>query len=135
VSAPVQAALPILLEARHAFQARMHQRIADNLAWLERACRAGPAGRNNAFEPLPADGGWVTLLRMPDTRSDEAWAIELLADDVITHPGHFYDADAEPLLVVSLIVEAKTFESGLSRIAAAAGSPAPPAEDGIRKVT
>jgi len=110
VGGPVQAALPALLEARLDFQARVHARLAAN-----RTCLAGLHG----VEVLPADGGWVAMLRLPDGRSDEDWALELLRRDVIVHPGYFYDAGIESTVVVSLIVEDATFAEGLARIDAA----------------
>ena len=35
---------------------------------------------------------------------------------VIVHPGHFYDAEDEPMLVVSLIVEPERFATGIDAI-------------------
>lgn len=118
VAAPVQNALPRLLEARHAFQARVRERIGANQARLRELCASQPE-----LEVLEAEGGWVAVLRMPSRRSDEEWALELLRRDVVVHPGHFYDF-AEPwYLVVSLIVEAEVFAEALSRIEDALKAP------------
>jgi alanine-synthesizing transaminase len=109
VATPVQDALPALLEARRNWQPRVIDRIATNLARLDAA-----VVRHPALEARTGDGGWVAPLRVPATRSEEAWALELLRRDVVVHPGHFYDADDEPLLVVSLIVAPERFDAGLT---------------------
>jgi hypothetical protein len=111
VSTPVQAALPALLESRHAFQARAGARIAANLERL-RALVA----RRPELEALDAEGGWVVVLRMPSRWSDEEWALRLLDRDVIVHPGHFYDFVEPWFVVISLIVSPEAFEAGLAGI-------------------
>lgn len=115
VSSPVQRALPQLMEARHPWQARARERIAANLARLDRAAARAPRlGR------LAGDGGWVAILRAPGPRGEEEWALELLRRGVIVHPGHFYDMEGEAFLVVSLIVPPEAFDAGLARIEALA---------------
>ena len=116
VGSPVQAALPRLLEARHAFQPRVRARIGENLT----ALRALVA-RRPEFELLPAAGGWVAVLRAPHVRSDEEWALELLRHDVVVHPGHFYELEGGAYLVLSLIIEPRTLTAGLARLEALAG--------------
>jgi aspartate/methionine/tyrosine aminotransferase len=115
VGSPVQAALPRLLEARHAFQPRVRARLSANLETL----RAFTA-RRPGFALLPAAGGWVAVLRVPRVRSEEEWALELLRRDVVVHPGHFYEFEEEAHLVLSLIVEPRTLAEGLARIEALA---------------
>jgi hypothetical protein len=111
VSTPVQAALPRLLAARHAFQARVRERIAGNLALLARSLEACPE-----LDLLRAEGGWVATLRLPRRRSEEEWVLGLLRRDVVVHPGHFYDFADEAYVVVSLIVEPRVFAEGLARM-------------------
>jgi alanine-synthesizing transaminase len=113
VSTPAQLALPRLLEARPAFQARVRERLAENLEQLAAFSRARPE-----VSRLAADGGWVAVLKLPARRSGEAWALELLRRDVVVHPGHFYDLPGEATVVVSLIVEPGVFGAGLARFAA-----------------
>ena len=51
---------------------------------------------------------------MPATRTDEEFAIELLATKgVYVHPGHFYDFSLEGYVVVSLIASLRDFASGM----------------------
>ncbi len=112
VGSPVQAALPALLELRHAFAARVGERVAVNLAALASLVRARPE-----CSLLPAAGGWTAIVRVPATRTDEAWALALLDAGVAVHPGHFYDLENGEYLVVSLIVEPAPFAAGLDVIA------------------
>jgi hypothetical protein len=111
VGSPVQAALPRLLEARHTFQPRVRARLRENLEVV----RAFVA-RRPEFELLPAAGGWVGVLRVPNVRSEEEWTLELLRRDVVVHPGHFYEMDGGAHLVLSLIVEPPRLAEGLSRL-------------------
>lgn len=117
VAAPVQYALPDLLALRHTFASRVAGRLAANLAAIASLVRERPE-----VSMLPADGGWTAVLRMPATRTDEAWALALLERGVAVHPGHFYDFAAGEHLVLSLIVEPATFTAGLLAIAAELGA-------------
>ena len=58
------------------------------------------------------------MLRVPEVRSDEDWALELLRRGVVAHPGHFYDFAAGAHLVLSLIVAPAVFTAGLEQIEA-----------------
>ena len=113
VSTPVELALPRLLAARHGFQARVRERLRANLAALDDCARRRPE-----LSRLHAVGGWSATLRLPARRDEEEWALELLRRDVIVHPGHFYDFESGPHLVLSLIVEPEVFARGLERLEA-----------------
>jgi hypothetical protein len=115
VATPVQLALPRLLEARHAFQARARERLARNLAEI-RALVA----RRPELELCRADGGWAAVLRVPAGRSEEEWALGLLRRGVVAHPGHFYDFPREAYLVVSLVVPPVVLARGLAELEALA---------------
>src|SRR2546428_637701 len=66
-----------------------------------------------------AEGGWKAILRLPSTRIDEDWAMDLRrADGVLVHPGHFYDFASEGFLVVSLLTKPETFEEGTAKVLA-----------------
>jgi aspartate/methionine/tyrosine aminotransferase len=111
VSAPLAYALPKLLEMRHTIQPQILERIRSNLVRLDEQITAGsPVSR------LAAEGGWYAVLKVPATRSDEDWAIELLSQDsVLVHPGHFYDFTSEGHLVISLLPPAEVFREGIRR--------------------
>lgn len=111
VGTPVQNALPKLLKAREDWQTKVRRRILSNLARVRQAIAGNPA-----IELRAGAGGWVAVLRVPAVRGEEEWALELLKHDVVVHPGHFYDLDDEPHLIVSLIVPADTFSLGMEII-------------------
>jgi len=114
VSTPVQLALPELLAQRDEIQRQVKERVAANLAELDRQLAAQKAVRR-----LEVEGGWYAVLRVPATRSDEDLAIALLDEQsVVVHPGHFYDFPGEGYLVVSLITPAEIFASGIGRVLA-----------------
>ncbi|MGH7869036.1 MAG: aminotransferase class I/II-fold pyridoxal phosphate-dependent enzyme, partial [Candidatus Dormibacteraceae bacterium] len=112
VSAPVGLALPTLLETRFSIQPQVQARIRANLKRLDAMLSArSPVSR------LKAEGGWYAVLRVPAVHSDEDWAITLLEqDNVLIHPGHFYDFPANAYLVASLLTEAENFEEGMRRL-------------------
>ncbi len=104
VNGPVQRALPALLATRDRFALQTGARLAANAAALAQLCQECPA-----ISVLPADGGWSAVLRLPATRSEEAWALALLERGVAVHPGHFYDLCGGEHVVMSLIVEPQVF--------------------------
>ncbi|MBZ5545864.1 MAG: pyridoxal phosphate-dependent aminotransferase, partial [Acidobacteriia bacterium] len=114
VSAPLAHALPEMLETRRRVQPQVLARVRANLRWLdERLSPAIPLTR------LKVEGGWYAVLRLPAVRSDDDWAVELLAEDgVLVHPGHFYDFGAEGHLVISLLPPPEVFQEGIRRLLA-----------------
>jgi alanine-synthesizing transaminase len=114
VSAPVANALPALLDHRRTVQPKIKERLRSNLDCLDRMMSAG-----NGITRLRTEGGWYSILKVPDTVSDEDWAVELLTrDGVLVHPGHFYNFVSDGYLVISLITEEETFREGVARILA-----------------
>jgi aspartate/methionine/tyrosine aminotransferase len=110
--APVQVAAPVLLQARHSIQRQLCQHLRANLGELEvqlagqRLCRG-----------LRVEGGWYAVLRVPATRSDEEFALALLAQrGVFVHPGHFFDFAHDGFLVLSLITPEDEFREGVQRL-------------------
>ena len=112
MNAPIQWALPVLLEQRKSIQGQLMARVRANLAELDRQL----AGQK-ACERLNVDGGWYAVLRVPVTRSDEELAIELVREKrVLVHPGHFYDFPSDGYLVLSLITEEEEFGEGINKL-------------------
>ena len=112
VGTPVQLALPEFLSRRDGIQRQVKERVAANLAELDRQL-----AEQESVRRLDVDGGWYVVLRVPATGSDEDLAIELLErHSVIVHPGHFYDFPCEGYLVVSLITPAEIFAEGVKRV-------------------
>lgn len=109
MNAPVQLAMPALLEQRHAFQKQLLARVRRNLAELDRQLAL-----QKSCARLTVEGGWYAVLRVPATRPDEELAIELLERvGVYVHPGHFYDFPADGFLVLSLITREEGFQAGV----------------------
>jgi len=118
MNAPVQWAVPVLLEQRKTIKRQLMERVRANLAELDRQL----AGQK-ACSRLSVEGGWYAVLRVPVTRSDEELAIELVREKrVLVHPGHFYDFPGDGYLVLSLITERAEFGEGIGRVLAHLGS-------------
>jgi len=112
LSAPLALALPALLETRRALQPQVRERVRSNLHLLDERL-----GINQPVSRLEVEGGWYAALRLPSIRTDEEWALELACkDNVLVHPGHFFDFGREGHLVISLLPEREVFEEGLTRI-------------------
>ena len=114
MSAPIQLAIPALLDRRHAFQKQVIARVNENLTELDKQL----AGQKSCSR-LEVEGGWNAVIRVPATRSDEEFALELLVTKgVYVHPGYFYDFRSEGYLVVSLISPHSNFSQGLRHLLA-----------------
>jgi aspartate/methionine/tyrosine aminotransferase len=102
-SAPIQHAASAWLAGRKQFQ--------DSLIWRLRANLAAVP------EALRVEGGWYAILRLPRTRPDESWVLELLDNcGVLVQPGYFFDFETEGYAVVSLLTEPADFLEGISRL-------------------
>jgi alanine-synthesizing transaminase len=111
VNAPVQRALPNLLRLSTVTRVALRERLALNLAQLDRKLAGSVLGR------LRADAGWSVVLRAPRVVSDFEWVSGLLENEgVLVQPGLFYDFEQEGFLVVSLLPEPTTFNEGLERL-------------------
>jgi alanine-synthesizing transaminase len=112
VSTPVQVAAPSLIASGADVRAQILDRVRRNDASLRTVVARYPA-----LEVLPADAGWSAVLRVPSICPEEDLAIALLdEDDVIVHPGFFFDFASECYLVLSLLPEPATFSEGVRRI-------------------
>ena len=112
MNAPVQWAVPVMLEQRGSIQRQLLERVRGNLAELDRQL-----GAQRACQRLKVEGGWYAVLRVPVTRSDEELAIELVREkSVLVHPGHFYDFESDGYLVMSLIAPEAEFKEGVERL-------------------
>jgi alanine-synthesizing transaminase len=112
VGTPVQHALPRLLTAGTAVQQQISGRTQENLAWLRSAMAP-----DSPAQLLEVEGGWYATLRVPRTRSEEEWCLELLErDHVLVQPGYFYDFESEAFLVLSLLTPTVIFREGVRRL-------------------
>jgi len=108
VGTPVQCAAPRLLELGQDVQRQIRARTAGNLAFAREKLQGSAASL------LAVEGGWNLILRMPRVRSEEEWALELLAGcGVLVQPGYFYDFESEAFLVISLLTAPEVFREGV----------------------
>lgn len=109
MSAPQQLAIPTLFSQRFSLRSQLLQRVRTNRAELQRQL----AG-NQRCELLDADAGWYAVLRVRTNRDDEDVAIDLLQkQQVLVHPGHFYDFPNDGYFVLSLIGNPAQFLAGV----------------------
>jgi alanine-synthesizing transaminase len=114
VGTPVQLALPRLLEAGESVQQQITSRVKENLALLRERID-DPSGAR----VLQVEGGWYATVRVPRTKSEEQWCLDLLQQDhVLVQPGFFYDFETEAYLVLSLLTPAEAFREGVRRLIA-----------------
>lgn len=112
LNAPIQLAAPVLLQQRKQFQEQLMARVKANLAELD-----SQLVERRYVSRLIMEGGWYAVLRIPATRPDEEFAIELLEKrGVYLHPGHYYDFPGDGYLVVSLIAHEEEFKEGVRHI-------------------
>jgi aspartate/methionine/tyrosine aminotransferase len=112
MSAPVQWAVPVMLEQRESIQRQLLARVNANLMALD-----GQLAQQRSCQRLCVEGGWYAVLRVPVTRSDEELCIDLVRErSVLVHPGHFYDFESDGYLVLSLIPPESDFSEGVRRL-------------------
>jgi alanine-synthesizing transaminase len=111
VGAPVQCAAPALLQARDSVQRSIRERTTANLAHVREIRKA-----SSPWRVLRVEGGWYATLQAPNTNSEEEWTLELLNRGVLVQPGFFFDFESEPYLVISLLTESETFQTGVRHI-------------------
>jgi len=112
MNAPIQWAVPALLEQRESIQQQLLDRVLTNLAELDRQLAA-----QKTCQRLSVEGGWYAVLRVPVTQTDEELAVDLLRrKSVLVHPGHFYDFPSDGYLVLSLIAPPIEFAEAVQRV-------------------
>lgn len=117
-STPVLLALPELLRVCRVSELHIRARIAKNAKFLSQHLAESP------ITVRPIEGGWYAVLRLPNTRPEEAWATDFLSEcGVLVQPGYFFDFADEPYAVVSLLTPESEFAEGIARIAREASKP------------
>jgi aspartate/methionine/tyrosine aminotransferase len=107
MNAPVQSALPKWLEGRSAIQRQIQDRVAANLAELDRCLLQLPE-----VNRLELEGGWNAVLRIPALAPDEHTVLALLERGTWVHPGYFFGMKESGWLVVSLLAPEEEFQIG-----------------------
>lgn len=111
VNTPVQMALPEWLKASEQISGEILERVKENYGILE----AHPDF--SRFSGSRPEGGWYTLLNLPDSKTDEDWALHMLvAEQVLMHPGYLFDFQESHKAVISLLPEPDLFREGIRRI-------------------
>jgi alanine-synthesizing transaminase len=109
MNAPVQYALTKWLDGRAAIQGQIRERVAANLAELDRQLGEVPE-----LSRLEVEGGWYAVLRIPALQPDEATVLALLELGVWVHPGYFFGMAEAGWLVVSLLAASGEFSTGVT---------------------
>lgn len=113
VATPVQHALATILATRGTAEDAIRARTRRNLAVVRSTIARAPSAT-----VLDIEGGWYAIVRVPETRSDEEWALELaVRAHVHVQPGYFFDMHRGAHLVVSLLTPEATLAEGMKRIA------------------
>ena len=114
VNAPVQRALPDLMQIGMEVQEQIQRRIRRNQdATKERLARS-------SAHPLHTEGGWCVIVQLPRTRSEDEWLDTLLTEhELVVQPGYFFDMPGEPYVVLSLLTPPAVFDVGVERLARA----------------
>jgi len=113
VAAPVQHSARAWLRLRQSMQDQILDRTRGNLNWLADVTAESP------LRLLAVEGGWYATLELPRQFTEEEWALVLLEkDDVLAHPGYFFDFPREAFLVLSLLPRAEIFREAVGRILA-----------------
>ena len=111
VSTPVQAAIPELFSRGAAVRHQIQTRIAANYRALAERVEGIPS-----CTLLVADGGWNAIVRVPSIGTEEDLVVDLVAKDVIVHPGYFFDLPHESFVVMSLLPAEDQFAEGVDRV-------------------
>ncbi|MGC9291305.1 MAG: pyridoxal phosphate-dependent aminotransferase [Acidobacteriaceae bacterium] len=112
MNAPIQHALPGMLETRHAIQRQVRARVQANLAAMDRLL-----AQQTMVSRLVVEAGWYAVLRVPALGPVDAAAVRLLeSEQVLVHPGNFYGFSGDGWLVVSLLPPVAEFQEGMARL-------------------
>ena len=113
VGAPVQHAAPHWFKLRAGLQRQILDRVQGNYDWLAAKVKQSPV------RLLKTEGGWYATLEIPRHSSEEDLVLRLLAEDnVLVHPGYFFDFPREAFLVLSLLPKPEEFREAATRLLA-----------------
>ncbi len=111
VGAPVQHAAPEWIKMRGYIQEQIIERVTGNLRSLEEI------SANTPCRLLHSEGGWYAIVEIPRHLSEEEWVLKFLSeDDVLIHPGYFFDLQREAHLIFSLLPKEEIFREAVRRV-------------------
>jgi len=112
VSTPIQHALPDWFSHLPEIQKEIRARVRGNYMFLWEKI-----AKEKSLALQPFEGGWSAVIKFPESKTDEAWALELLNQEkILTFPGYLFDFQEGPYLVLSLLTHPTTFEEGVLRL-------------------
>ena len=112
VATPVQLAVGMLIDQTRPLADAIRRRVQMNYLFLCSLVQRFPV-----CQVLHIDAGWSAVIQVPAIRSEEALVIELIEQDqVLAHPGYFFDFPNEAFLVVSLLPEPGCFAEAVTKI-------------------
>ena len=112
VATPVQLAVGMLIDQTRPLADAIRRRVQMNYLLLCSLVRRFPV-----CQVLHIDAGWYAVIQVPAIRSEEALVVELIEQDqVLAHPGYFFDFPNEAFLVVSLLPEPGCFAEAATKI-------------------
>jgi aspartate/methionine/tyrosine aminotransferase len=113
VSAPTQHGTPPLFSMRSELFGRMFSRIQESYRMLRHWAEHAPVTLASV------EGGFTAVLRLPNIMDEDEWLKELLLkEELIVHPGYFYDLADGPNIVLSLLTNQTSLQEGLARLGA-----------------
>jgi hypothetical protein len=93
-------------------QSEIIQRMRNNLATLDLAIK-----NYQHVSRLKVGGGWSVIIRRPAVTSAEEFTLQLLKEQqVLVHPGYFFDLTEDGYIVISLLPETSIFRDGLEKL-------------------
>lgn len=112
VSTPIMQGAEALLALGAERRTLLRRRLAQN----RQAIAELLAATHPEVTLLAADGGWTAVLRVPELRPEEELVLEILREEqVLVHPGYFFDFTVGAHLVVSLLPPTALLCDGLKR--------------------
>jgi aspartate/methionine/tyrosine aminotransferase len=112
VSTPVQVAAADLLSRGELVRRQIQSRISANHCSLIAMTK-----ETDLCRTLHAEGGWYAIVQIPAIEPEEDFVLALLeTDNVLVHPGYFFDFPRESYVVVSLLPAERTFSDGIEHL-------------------
>ena len=111
VNTPSQESLVHWFAHQNQIQNEIKERLNANRSWLSKQIP------QTGITFLNSEGGWYAIIKLPDFKSEEEWALEFLEKDhVFVHPGYFFDFEEEAFVILSLLPESSQFQEGCQKI-------------------
>jgi aspartate/methionine/tyrosine aminotransferase len=109
---PVMNALPRLFSFEGAMRERVLGRMRETMATYRKVLEYS----GSPHRLLRCEGGWTAIVESPRLAGEEELALELLGqENVLAHPGYFFDMEREPHFAFSLILDPATAREGAGR--------------------